>query len=41
MVQRNEVHLYAGAGIVSGSTAEEEWDELESKIASFIDLWAT
>ncbi len=41
LVQKNEVHLYAGAGIVSGSVAEKEWDELESKLTVILSLWET
>ena len=29
----NELTLFAGAGIVSGSDATQEWEELNSKIA--------
>ncbi len=31
--------LFAGAGIVSGSQAEEEWTEIENKIRHFTDLF--
>ncbi len=30
--------LYSGAGIVPGSTAEAEWDEIEHKIGDFLDI---
>lgn len=33
LVRDNEVLLYAGAGIVQGSDARQEWQELELKIA--------
>ncbi|HUF10597.1 MAG TPA: isochorismate synthase [Rhodothermales bacterium] len=35
LVEGNRVALYAGAGIVEGSTAEGEWDEIEQKISDF------
>ncbi|MBS0616509.1 MAG: isochorismate synthase [Verrucomicrobia bacterium] len=31
-----EVHLFAGAGIVEGSEPEKEWDELELKISQYM-----
>lgn len=37
----NRLHLYAGAGIVDGSDPEAEWEELEHKIAPWIELLAT
>ncbi len=36
LVQREEVHLFAGTGIVEGSTPEMEWEELHHKTA----LWS-
>ena len=30
--------LYSGAGIVTGSTPEAEWDEIEHKIIDFIKV---
>lgn len=35
LVERNRIALYAGAGIVEGSTAEGEWEEIEQKISDF------
>jgi menaquinone-specific isochorismate synthase len=35
LVERNRISLYAGAGIVEGSTAQGEWDEIEQKISDF------
>jgi len=35
LVERNKISLYAGAGIVEGSTAQGEWDEIEQKISDF------
>ncbi|MDA0147915.1 isochorismate synthase [Vibrio sp. LaRot3] len=33
-----QVHLYAGAGIVPGSIAEHEWQELNKKMATLLSL---
>jgi menaquinone-specific isochorismate synthase len=38
LVQGNQLCLYSGAGIVPGSTAEAEWDEIEHKIGDFLDI---
>ena len=35
LVRGNTVALYNGAGIVAGSVPEEEWNELENKMANF------
>jgi isochorismate synthase len=32
LLQRNELHFFAGAGYVKGSTPESEWRETESKL---------
>jgi menaquinone-specific isochorismate synthase len=34
LVNGNTVHLYSGAGIVDGSEASSEWEELDAKIAT-------
>lgn len=39
LIQNNKIHLYAGAGIVNGSIPEKEWEELDSKITGFLNLW--
>ena len=39
LVDRDRLLLFAGAGIVSGSQAEEEWAEVENKIRHFTDLF--
>jgi len=39
LVQQNRLSLFAGAGIVSGSTAREEWEEIENKIGNFIKVF--
>lgn len=38
LVQKNELRLFAGTGIVPGSLPQKEWEELEHKISQFI-LW--
>ena len=37
-VDRHAVHVYAGAGIVPGSTPESEWGEIENKISTFMNV---
>lgn len=39
LIDRDRLLLFAGAGIVSGSQAEEEWAEIENKIRHFTDLF--
>jgi menaquinone-specific isochorismate synthase len=39
LVEHDRVHLFAGAGIVEGSSPEDEWDEIEGKIAPFLELF--
>jgi len=34
----NRVSLYSGAGIVEGSSPENEWDEVENKIGGLIEV---
>jgi len=36
LVTGSRLHLYSGAGIVSGSEPESEWDEIEHKIVDFV-----
>lgn len=36
LIYENTMTLFAGAGLVKGSNALQEWEELESKISSFI-----
>ncbi len=38
LVHRDRLTLYSGAGIVPGSTAEAEWDEVEQKISDYLQL---
>ncbi len=40
LVENDQVHLYAGAGIVPGSIPAQEWEELEHKISHFLDILA-
>jgi menaquinone-specific isochorismate synthase len=39
LIDRHRLLLFAGAGIVRGSQAEEEWAEVENKIRHFTDLF--
>ncbi len=38
LVSGSGIELYAGAGIVEGSQADAEWNELENKISSFLNI---
>jgi menaquinone-specific isochorismate synthase len=38
LVTGKEMTVYAGAGIVEGSEAQNEWQEIENKISNFIKL---
>ncbi len=38
LVQKNNLYLYSGAGILDGSKATDEWNEIENKISSFISI---
>ena len=40
LVESNTLSLYAGAGIVAESTADQEWDEIENKISNFLSVFA-
>ncbi len=39
LVAGDRLHLFAGAGIVEGSTAESEWSEIENKLSSFTKVF--
>ena len=39
LVSGRKVFLYSGAGIVAGSTAEDEWAEIEQKIGDFTRIF--
>jgi len=36
LIQKEQVCLYSGAGIVQGSDPDEEWQEIEDKISKFL-----
>jgi menaquinone-specific isochorismate synthase len=38
LVHENALSVYAGAGIVAGSSAEAEWAEIENKISGFVGV---
>ncbi|CSB32001.1 menaquinone-specific isochorismate synthase [Vibrio cholerae] len=38
LVVDKQVQLYAGAGIVPGSIAEHEWQELDKKLSTLLSL---
>ncbi len=38
LVQPNKLSLFSGAGIVAGSTAANEWEEIELKVRDFIKV---
>ncbi|MCR4337640.1 MAG: isochorismate synthase [Candidatus Omnitrophica bacterium] len=40
LLYKNELYLYAGAGIVPGSDPQGEWDEVEQKLRLFLNLWS-
>ena len=40
LMRDSYVNLYAGAGIVEGSTADEEWQEIEQKKSIFLNLFS-
>jgi len=39
LIHGRQLSLFAGAGIVEGSTAEAEWDEIENKISNFMKVF--
>lgn len=39
LVRRDVLSLYSGAGIVDGSTASAEWEEIEQKISDFLKVF--
>ncbi len=38
LMNKKQLSLYAGAGIVKGSIPEEEWQEIENKIQTFLKI---
>lgn len=39
LIEERSLHLFAGTGLVEGSIAEREWEELEQKIRPFAELF--
>lgn len=39
LICENRLSLYAGAGIVQGSNPQDEWNEIETKISNFIEIF--
>lgn len=37
LIRGNEMHLFAGAGIVKNSHPQKEWNELDSKLSNFLN----
>lgn len=40
LTKKNKLHLFAGAGIVAGSRAEDEWMEIHNKMRAYLDLFS-
>ncbi len=40
LIVQNQLHLFAGTGIVDGSCHAQEWHELDQKIGTFTRLWS-
>lgn len=38
LIEPGRINLFAGAGIVAGSEADAEWDELENKLATILSI---
>ena len=38
LIQGNRLHLYSGAGIITGSDPQEEWREIENKISTYLKI---
>ena len=38
LIKNNQLSIYAGAGIVTDSRCEEEWNEIENKIGNFLKV---
>ena len=38
LISKNKIKLFAGAGIVTGSIAEQEWQELNNKISTVLGI---
>ena len=38
LISNKSIKLFAGAGIVTGSIAEQEWQELDNKIQTILTI---
>tara|TARA_R110001583_G_scaffold58638_3_gene174592 strand:- start:1960 stop:3231 length:1272 start_codon:yes stop_codon:yes gene_type:complete len=38
LISKNKIKLFAGAGIVTGSIADQEWQELDNKIHTILEI---
>ncbi|HEY9804215.1 MAG TPA: isochorismate synthase [Leptolyngbyaceae cyanobacterium] len=38
LVENNRLSLFSGAGLVQGSKPEDEWQEIENKLGSFLEI---
>ncbi|MFC1557032.1 isochorismate synthase MenF [candidate division KSB1 bacterium] len=38
LIRKNKLSLYSGAGIVTGSIPDLEWEEIENKISNFLQI---
>ncbi|MCH9611568.1 MAG: Isochorismate synthase MenF [Chlamydiia bacterium] len=41
LIKTSTLHLFAGAGIVTGSVAENEWDEMTHKMSHYLNLFSS
>jgi menaquinone-specific isochorismate synthase len=41
LIHDNFIDLFAGAGIVTGSSADTEWDEIENKMSPYLQLFGS
>ena len=41
LIRESQLHLYSGVGIVEGSLADQEWREMEGKIAGLLSIFET
>jgi menaquinone-specific isochorismate synthase len=39
LISQEKVHVFAGAGYVAGSSADDEWDETQVKIDSVLQIF--
>ena len=38
LIEHNRIKIFAGAGIVTGSIADDEWQELDNKMGTILDI---